>query len=357
MLSRHFYDLEEVQAALRYCVIHHETREALFWCYELLCSGCASEAISTLFEAWLWHKGPFHLSWLVSTWKTLAVEEVSEEAILDAAFQLSQLPCTDHSLSTVLVLQVAERTSPFPRTLANDQEAYFLRSLLQGRAVGAWWMAQQLDGARVTAHLQQRIPAPIIDALSRYEELLGYRTPEYDTVMRCCMVLCACLTPTQMKKSIDTQAYPWPDYLEEALVEWRAMEGRKINRRYTIPVACLYGHTRRGNMKWNESLVCELNQMDAAHIEDDQPDEWTAAEKAVSHGFGVLGPTESVSLLKYVRVNFYRCARLAWNTREKVYRILEGVHGGHHPTDIVAAIKPITQDSRILLPIVRKNII
>ena len=121
MLSRHFYDLEEVQAALRYCVIHHETRETLFWCYELLCSGCASEAISTLFEAWLWHKGPFHLSWLISTWKTLAVEEVSEEAILDAAFQLSQLPCTDHSLSTVLVLQVAERTSPFPRTLANDQ--------------------------------------------------------------------------------------------------------------------------------------------------------------------------------------------------------------------------------------------
>ena len=71
-LSRHFYSLDEVQAALLHT-------NSLFWCQELILSGCIGEAISTLFQSWLWNTGPMQLQWLIDAWKTLALDEISEE--------------------------------------------------------------------------------------------------------------------------------------------------------------------------------------------------------------------------------------------------------------------------------------
>ena len=78
-LSRHFYALDEVHAALTYCSRRNDPVETLFWCQELLHSGHIGETISTLFEAWLWHKGPFHLSWLQHAWSTLRSDTSSND--------------------------------------------------------------------------------------------------------------------------------------------------------------------------------------------------------------------------------------------------------------------------------------
>ena len=79
MLTRHFYDLEEVHAALAYSITRHDPVETVFWCQELILSGFASEALSTLVEAWVWQKGPFALSWILSIFDRFAGDELSSD--------------------------------------------------------------------------------------------------------------------------------------------------------------------------------------------------------------------------------------------------------------------------------------
>ena len=81
-LSRHFYSLDEVQAALLYTTSRNNTSDALFWCQELILSGCVGEAISTLFQSWLWNTGPMRLQWLIDASKTLASEVLSEDDVI-----------------------------------------------------------------------------------------------------------------------------------------------------------------------------------------------------------------------------------------------------------------------------------
>ena len=76
-LSRHFYSLDEVQAALFYTTSHNNPSDALFWCKELLLSGCIAESISTLFQSWLCNTGPMRLQWLINAWKTIANDELN----------------------------------------------------------------------------------------------------------------------------------------------------------------------------------------------------------------------------------------------------------------------------------------
>ena len=103
-LSRHFYAVDEVHAALSYRTTGCDRAETLFWCQELLLSGYASETISTLFESWLWYKGPFCLAWL-ATAERLASNEVTEDDIRLSAYHLSWKECCDHSLWNILVLE------------------------------------------------------------------------------------------------------------------------------------------------------------------------------------------------------------------------------------------------------------
>ena len=105
-LSRHFYSLDEVHAALTYSSRRNDSLQTLFWCQELILSGHIGETISTLFEAWLWHKGPFHLSWLQHAWSTLHSDTLLPHDILLAASHLSTIPYQqqDHSLWNILSL-------------------------------------------------------------------------------------------------------------------------------------------------------------------------------------------------------------------------------------------------------------
>ena len=347
-LSRHFYALDEVHATLQYSSTRNDRRETVFWCHELLRSGCASEAISTLFESWLWNNGAFGLAWLTVA-EQLASDEVAEEDILLGAYQLSWIPFErrDHSVWHVLTLssqgvmpdRVTPKTPPYlPSEDAN--EVFMVRAMFQGKAYSAWWMSRHLDDARVWSLLRWyavHICAVYADRylaafalLESYESLLGYRSSEYDVVIRCLAVLSLCLSTEQ-------QAESWKEFHGVPLVDEKGL-GTTAYRRYAIPTACLYGNCARGRMKWTESTVRQLGRIESEMSEcpfweealaaydlsseesredfygrylSDVPDEWSAAEKKKSHGDGVLGPTESVTLAKWARR--FHTARLAWN--------------------------------------------
>jgi hypothetical protein len=402
-LSRHFYSLDEVHAALTYSSRRNDSVETLFWCQELILSGHIGETISTLFEAWLWHKGPFHLSWLQHAWSTLRSDTLTSDDILLSASHLSTIPYQqqDHSLWNILALSShPDRVTPkTPSWISADRDAeelYFIRALYQGKARSAWWMAQQWEDDRVWSVLESysahRYPASLWDALRNYEHLLGYRSPEYDIIIRCLAVLSCCLSLEQYEKSQKELPSQLTAIQKDALQRWDTCVGYKKRRIYTIPTACLYGVTERGRHRWSHSNVRELNDIESSllgcpfweeaiseygtitsriqwnsdddleafydrYFPDDIPDEWTKSEKAVSHGDGVLGPTEVVTLFKYSRSTFSKWSRLAWNTQELVQKKVEKKEWDGTLSAIYKPSIIETYDKKMLEPVRKRFII
>ena len=204
-LSRHFYSLDEVQAALLCTTSNNKPDEALFWCKEMLLSGCVGEAISTLFQSWLLNTGAFRLQWLIDAWKLLASDELSEDDLLLATYRLTDIYYTqrDSSLWNILVLtaenpykmpdSVTRKTPPFIPS-EDEKEIYFTRALFQGKAHSAWWISQFIEPERIwelldwfanNIHTQfQEQYLICLEALQNYEKLLGYRSDEYDIIVR-----------------------------------------------------------------------------------------------------------------------------------------------------------------------------
>lgn len=406
-LSRHFYALDEVHAALSYSSRRNDPIETLFWCQELLHSGHIGETISTLFEAWLFHKGPFHLSWLIHAWNTLRSNSLTAEDILLSAAQLSMIPYErqDHSLWNILAISsddIPDRVTPSTPSWVcdnmNEKELYFVRAMHQGKARSAWWMAQQFTITRAwdiiesyVAHLHSESCNIVIDALLHYDDLLGYSSPSYDKIMLCAAILCCCLSEEQMKlsvKELPSQLHPMH---VDAIQRWNERIGRKAYRCRSIPSACLYGVTQRGRMKWCQSTVSYLNHVEPSligcpfwedaiseygtiqdnriiwnsdddleafydlYFPDDIPDEWTKAEKAVSHGDGILAPSEVVTLYKYSRSTFTKWSRLAWNAYDAMLSVLHTRSTESTWDGLLSSIyMPVlykTYDTRILMPL------
>ena len=402
-LSRHFYALDEVHAALQYCSTRNDRHETVFWCYELLRSGCVAETISTLFEAWLWNKGPFCLSWM-SVAQRLVSNEVTEEDILLASYQLSWVSHTqrDHSLWNILVLtakgaspeRVTRKTPPYLPS-KDEHEIYMFRAMFQGKAYSAWWMSRHLSDERVWELLRWNVihNCPMyadqylsyFTILKQYESLLGYRSDEYDIIIRCLAVLSVCLNGEQQEKSWHTLPVTIEPRLQTTLSEWEAECGRKQHRRYTISSVCLYGRCRRGRMKWSESTVSDVGALEKGiigcpfweeaaaeyqlnntwrsddareafydrYLVDDIPDEWTKAEKQKSHGDGLLGPTQTTRLAVYSRR--FGMARLLWNAGPIVQAFLEKKEGCD-PLDVIRWFSDPGEVTTLLLRPVRRRV-
>jgi hypothetical protein len=373
-LTRHFYSFEEVQSALSYCCSHHKQKEALFWTQELLHSGYASEAISTLFETWLWHVGPFRLQWLIHHWHTLSSDEIDPDSILFATYHLSSLTPSqlDHSLWNILVMRLHQENripdrvthkSPSSFPSHDKKECYFIRAIFQGKALCAWWISTYLQNTRVHELLQwysdhylssylneyQRC----FQAIQQYEKLLGYRSKEYDLVLRCFLILILCLTKKQQEDSFRPLLSSMDSPTIFMMKEWNDSIGFKKYRMYSIPLSCLYGSTWRGTHFSSQHNRIELYHVEKyiigcpfweeaiepygiisehgsilwksdQHMEDfyetyfpdSIPDEWSHDDISPSHGHGIL--TSPLSLSTFHTLFFSRISRLCWNNMNSV---------------------------------------
>lgn len=381
VLSRHFYSLDEVQAALLYTTSRNIISESLFWSQELILSNCASETISTLFQSWLWNTGVMRLGWLVDAWKTLASEELSEDDILLNTYRLTTINHInrDNSLWNILVL-IAQNpdkmpdsiTRKIPSVIPSDdkKEIYLVCAIFQGKAQSAWWIAQYIQEERVwelldliaeNIHTNYTSQYKIcLEALKNYDKLLGYRSDEYDIITRCVSVLMMCITVQQQEKSFKPLASEIDSDNLKTLDEWSKSIGRRERRVYQIPNACLYGITLRGRMKWSQNNLTQLYDIEKhlvgspcwdeilieyADISDpknivwhsddkmeefydkyfpqDWPDEWNKKDQLKSHGDGILGPNDKPNIAKYSRNFLTKIPHLAWNTNKLVNSYLE----------------------------------
>jgi hypothetical protein len=386
--------MDEVQASLLYTTSHCQSKEGLFWCKELLCSGLASEAISTLFQSWLWNTGPMRLQWLINAWNSLAIDEVTENDILLATHQLSSIPhiLHDNSLWNILILTATNnkmpdsitRKSPSNNPYDDEKEQYFIRALYQGKARCAWWISRYINNQRIWELLkwyseyicmQDKYETCFI-ALKNYDKLLGYKNNEYDIITRCMAILIVCISPKLREKSFSPLVYTIDSENLKMLDIYDSLIGRKDNRLFSISKEGLYGITSRGKMLWTQNTLSQLNNIEKylvgcpfwdevisdfadinekgciiwhsddkmeefynQYFPDDIPDEWVMKEKQKSHGDGILGPTEKPSLLKYSRIFMPRLSYLAWNTNNDVNVYLEGIECEGTPEHIVRNFK------------------
>lgn len=372
-LTRHFYALDEVQAALGHTVMRYDPKEALYWCHELVTSGMGMHAISTLTETWLWQKGPFRMQWLLSAWRLLgASDECTEENVFQVCDQLrSTYRIVDHSLWNMMI---GQRSLLQPDTLClhekdhchygenitDDSLQFLVRACRQRKATLAWWFLEQHEREQgwnwIKHAIEHVLPASwhavyqeCIIAAQSYEQLIGFQSVTYDRAFQLLLLLSLCLTPSQRKASFA----PLPAEMDGAAEQMlRTLPiGRMAARCYTIPTACLYGITERGRMRWTEhtrGMMYRIEEhlvgcayweeaiapycdgpytqeqpipwkdedaMEAfyqQYFPDDIPDEWTREELQRSHGEGVLAPTEQISAAKFSRLYAGKYARLAW---------------------------------------------
>lgn len=383
-LSRHFYSLDEVQAALLYTTTRNNSSEALFWAQELILSGCVGETISTIFQSWLWNTGPMRLQWLIHAWKTLASDELSEDDILLSTYQLSNIHPSnrDNSLWNILVLTSQDpndmpdsvtRKTPSVIPSEDEKEIYFVRAIYQGKAQSAWWISQFIEIDRVwilldwfaeNIHTKFQSEYKIcLEALQNYEQLLGYKSNEYDLIVRCFAVIMMCIWPDKQDDSFRPLITEIDKYNLQTLNELAISVGRRDRRVYQIPNTCLYGTTVRGRYRWTQNTYTQLYNIEKyligcpfwddvlteyaditgngeikwhnddkmeefyeKYFPDDIPDEWSKKDQQKSHGDGVLGPTDKPNIWKYSRNFMSKKAQLAWNTTKLVNSLLEKVN-------------------------------
>jgi len=342
-LTRHLYVEDEVTAALQFCVLRGRPLETAFWAMELLDSGMVEEFFTSLRRIWLLGFGIGALAWY-KTFINLEAEEVLDatEAV-KVAVALCRIGVNGgrdtSALAIISSTAAAERTVPssaLPHLKGID--SYFAACILQGRTVSAWRAFGSIGDAtlkEVAAEKHGEGGLEVIGLLEKYPPLL---------------IGALCLP----RGVVATRLAPFPQGLlsevERALPEWEQKLGRRSRRIYTIPHQCLYWVTERGKATvyssadsrlrgslerpgklWGstywDSVAEEFGGWEeirnnsekreafyATHFPDDIPDEWSAAERAKSHGIGCVQKDEVPSVKKFVRSWFGTISSaVVWN--------------------------------------------
>lgn len=338
MLTRHFYEDDEVIASLRWCIRKGRTKEALFWCLELLESEMKECLMQELYATWIWYFGVGKLSALVSFGNL-----DTENDILSFACGLSRLPDKSRDRSTLVLLLYGamdtiqpDRASEFPclkpifqEIGCNDIEKAFANSVYQGKARLAFDLSRPLwsNPRRVYEILDKIQQLKHKQALTEYITLFELND---ESASRACAIAAVCLDRKRLADSLNPLNLQLPAELVATVEEWKEMVGRRKRRVFAIPHECLYYGTRRGRLSNKESTLKTLYTVSDKTLEgcpfwdrvieeevpwleddrkeafydlyfpDDIPDEWSKQDQEKSHSFGSLINNEIPNYAKYV---------------------------------------------------------
>ena len=344
-LTRHLYVEDEVAAALQFCVLRGRPVEAAFWAMELLDSGMVEEFFASLRKIWLLGFGLGSLGWYKAFIAVEAEEALDAEAALQLVVGLCRIGVNGGRDTTALAMisstAAAERSAPsaaLPHLEGLD--SYFAACILQGRTISAWRAFSRIGDAvleEVAAKKHGDAGIETIGLLAKYPPLL-------------IGALCLPRGSLASRLVIPARAQGTLKEVEQELCHWERDVGRKARRAFTIPHQCLYWLTERGRTTVYTSSDAKLRGSlerpgklwgsvfwDSVAVEaggweelrnnsekreafydtffpDDIPDEWSAIERAKSHGIGCMQKDETPSIKKFVRSWFgsYGSA-VVWN--------------------------------------------
>ena len=293
-LTKRLYRLDEVRAALCFCIKSRRLYEACFWLRELEDSALSGEARRILFLCWFLMYGLSRCSWLFA-W---AIKSTTPEGRLKLCWQLCRCSERDTSLWWILCAAVVY-TDP-KEQLSNLFDAW--RATYANETVDFW---QPLVDASSDEKLD--------DILQALQEDMGKYTL-YGRLTG--------LVLTHVYKHLPKAT--WADLSQEEPIElltyfteWQEANTKSIRaaRVFSIPQSALYGITWRGcggntteelrtiNLQtlgksayWKQTLANYQNGgvwNSDEHLEDfydttfqscDIPDEWSSADQQKSHG-------------------------------------------------------------------------
>lgn len=330
MITRHFYESEEVELALSYAILRGRHSEAAFWCEELVCSDEEDRAWGALYRTWLEQCLVVLPDW-ADTWLS------TDTDIHEACAELCDA-CRTHrdvSLPMILLLGVAQQQSgepPEDMSVAESAEDCFLRACYLGKGQAAWWAAQKLGPAAMATHALP-VAGPRLFAYLSTLDLPGAEGG-WRAATLCAAILLQCLEGLGKADGICGKYERKGCRAPVAEISaWRAMEGRRARRVFAIPRECLLCVTPRGRATsatttlpllhtvherllrgegcriWRRLLKRTQPFHSEAGLElfytqafpDDIPDEWSKEDQTKSHGLGSLARTEESRWSKWAR--------------------------------------------------------
>lgn len=365
-LSRHFYDLIEVQNALSYCLIEQRPIEACFWLLELIDSDESSIGLATMVEVYLVRYGCNQLSWLLEARQSTYEGFLNPDKLIELCYGLATISVdtVDVSLLASAIVYVRDAGLSIPPvklkgiTEKLNLETFIMHALASDNIRTAFWAAHYCDDELITkictyyrAKMNPQIGA-CFDALRSLNTWSGLDYPASTSLLMCFILIGLAHKPaTIIAKSFEALRRPG-NQIHEKIAEWDELVGRRARRLFTIPQDCLYLSTQRGIMPrikntlsqincigsnpentyslihecnyWRElfeshrnivalsctsstgeSHGCNTDESWEAFCEwafpDDIPDEWSAEEKAKSHGPGIVNPGEPLYWRRYLR--------------------------------------------------------
>lgn len=341
-LTRHFYELDEVEAALAYCIIERRQLEACFFLSELIDSDEIMRGFRIMTEVYLIRFGTKYITWL------LYVYDICKGFVEADATNALSLCCTlcsfkeyDFTFLSTLIVNTSDRLKDIPPGKIGDDgsiarighyqllpiERFFMRSLKQGNIRCAFWAVRHCRESVLIEVLNTFITPETRKAMEALRTLPEWSGLNYMPSAQ--ILLCIMMVTSGKKEPIELMNPPMID-------EWRVLLGRRLRRIYSIPRDCLYLSTRRGLLERPASTMKELSQIGAGDVltmykltdgcsfwnnlwstyginedgyefmdqivfADDIPDEWSLEDKLKSHGEGLINPGERLWWRRWLR--------------------------------------------------------
>jgi len=295
-LTRQLYREDEVRAALLWCIMKGRVTETAFWATELAESG--EDFTNELWIAWTYAIGVAGLGFI----------PLLKEDPLVLAIALSRWPRRDASVVAIIGSRPDRVGLPeLPSGTWTPEETYALRAMMQGKA-GSAFGARDFWGPALWS-------AAMMFKHGRTVEETPLETVAVQTAIVC-----------QATLDFKEPSLEIPTEVAEAMEAWNAEMNLRLRRVYSIPDACLSLLTARGKLDCYTSTGSELTDtrkleaalarsslwaegVAAARASDsareefydsyfcDIPDEWSAADRAKSHGPGI-NPCDQTRFVK-----------------------------------------------------------
>lgn len=350
-LTRNLYREDEVIAALQFCVLRGRCVEAVFWASEALESGMVAEFLVGMRTIWRLGFGIGAIGWYLTFREFAAADELDMDDALRLVVALCRIGLNggrDHSVIVLAGTAVeAEQVAPCRTEGFAGIDGYFFAAVLQGRTISAWRALPSIERGIVGLVAERKHGEMGAKLMTLFEE--------------CPAVVVAglCLGPGLEKRFSMPGMIP---EVETALKEWYSDSGNGRARLFTIPSQSLYWLTVRGrdtvyssnekemrgslerpNRLWGsiywddvaegfggwEAIQKDADAREAFYDEyftDNIPDEWSAAERAKSHGAGSLQPGAAPSLQRWLTSWFAGCgSAVIWNQFDAAIRGLDSV--------------------------------
>ena len=368
MLSRHFYRVDELRAALLHSIARRRITEGLFWAQEYLDSELYDEFFQVLFEGWLWFVGVRRVEWLRQFWAVFNVPEVDPDEIVKMLELLLRAPNRDCSLEALLLLapdmSSCERLPPTPKidtwlksNTFSEEQATVVRYVHTGKALSAWRILCTKEESEFwTVAKTLGFPHDLQEILDQLRALYYEDDADMHLATRAFAIAFLCLNDKQRKASCVPLVLPTVDHLADDRKRWISMTGRRKRREFGIPKECLSWITSRGLHTYKKHTLRELwgigiqslrekgcpywqrrleednpfaddDALEAFYdleFPDDIPEEWSRPDQNKSHGEGPLNLNEERNPGKLLRKWYWGIPScLVWGAVERITKSCE----------------------------------